>query len=111
MASAINLVVLDVSSVNHRDRGHVTLAGCPAMMKRLTGEKNKKKERPDFHPAFPTHSTMRTALKSSFDAAPQICAYQPHTVWLLRICIFYTATMLSECRFLASHQYWGHRWA
>ena len=45
MASAsINLVVLDVSPVIYRDRGYVTLVDCPAMIKRLTGERNKKRK-------------------------------------------------------------------
>jgi hypothetical protein len=40
------------------------------------------------------------------DAAPQICAYQPHTVWLLRFCTV-NAITLPDAPVLASHQYWG----
>src|SRR5882757_4880392 len=65
------------------------------------------RKRPGTIPASFTHSTMRTALKSSINAAPQICAY--HSTHGLATAYSHRsdAITIAESLLPASHQYWG----
>jgi hypothetical protein len=50
-----------------------------------SGRSSHQTERPGCSPGL-SDTFYYENFKSSSDAAPQICAYQPHTVWLLRVC-------------------------
>ncbi len=74
----------------------------------LPMSRGQQTERPGSSPGLADTSTYEN-FKSSPNAAPQICAYQPHTAWLLRFCIVNNST-IRETLSPASHQFWGQAW-